>query len=155
MVVTEHMAPNNSNDPLIDIRREQVARFLARKMTQRQIVAGLVAKDIFNPETGEAYSLTTVNADVKALRKEYRSRANQKVSEWIAEELADLDQLEFSAWADRNLELVLKVKTRRAKLLGLDAPEKQELSGPGKDGAIVLRWADSTLIADGDNGEDE
>lgn len=29
---------------------------------------------------------------------------------------------------------------RRCAILGIDAPKKQEHSGPGKDGAIILQW---------------
>lgn len=126
------MTLNNSNEGIIELRRERVAAMLCRKMTQRQIVAGLAELGMLNPETKEPYTLGTIHGDIKAIKRDWRKLRDTNTDTWMAEELASLDNLENAAWAAKDLALVLKVRESRRKLLGMDAPAKREITG--KDG---------------------
>lgn len=129
------MTLNNSNEAIIELRRERVAAMLCRKMTQRQIVAGLTELGIMNPETNAPYCLKTVHDDIKAIKREWRKLRDISADKWMEEELASLDNLEQSAWGAKDLALVLKIRESRRKLIGLDAPSKQEHTG--KDGEPI------------------
>lgn len=120
----------------IIIRREAIAAMRARGLTQRQIRDSLL-----NMKPPIEVSIATVNRDLKIIRAEWKQKATESIDEWIASELADLDELEKHAWREKRYDLVLKIKDRRAKLLGLDKPMRTELTGA--DGApvkITIRW---------------
>ena len=120
----------------IIIRREAIAAMRARGLTQRQIRDSLL-----NMKPPIEVSIATVNRDLKIIRAEWKQKATESIDEWIASELADLDELEKQAWREKRYDLVLKIKDRRAKLLGLDKPVRTELTGA--DGApvkITIRW---------------
>jgi hypothetical protein len=122
------MAMNKAGGPHIEKRMTQVAVCVAAKMTQRQIVEALANNGIVNPETNEPYSLGTINSDIKALKKEWKARRSIETDEWVAEEIASLDELERKAWTGKDYDLVLRIKTRRAKMLGLDAAVTQNIN---------------------------
>jgi len=108
----------------------------ARGLTQRQIRDSLL-----NMKPPIEVSIATVNRDLKIIRAEWKQKATESIDEWIASELADLDELEKQAWREKRYDLILKIKDRRAKLLGLDKPMRTELTGA--DGApvkITIRW---------------
>ena len=101
-------------------------------IAQRRVqVAALRLAHLSQPEIARqvGVALATVNADLQALRKEWAERRLTSYEEWLEEELAKLDRLERSLLplaiqgkvtvVDR----VLAIMDRRAKLLGLDAPE--------------------------------
>jgi transcriptional regulator with XRE-family HTH domain len=101
-------------------RRQQVATLRLAHLTQAEIARKL---DV---------SVGTVNADLQAIRQEWSERRRSSFEEWLDEELAKLDRLERALLplalqgqataADR----VLSVMDRRAKLLGLNKPERHE-----------------------------
>lgn len=143
------MTLNASPKDIIAKRREVVASLLLRGYTQRGIVEALAAGYVdkttgervgrfLNPDTGEAYTVGTINGDVKALRREWAKKRDEHTDLWLADELAKLAELEREAWKVRNLELVLKTIDRRAKLLGLDAPTRVNLEGVIKLPADVM-----------------
>lgn len=111
-------------------RRSLVSSLLARnpRVTQRQIQA-LLAKPtdsggLRNPNTGEAYSLGTINGDVAAIRQGWRERRQSSADEWITRTLATYEEIEIQAWRDGDLARVESIANSRAKLLGLNAPSK-------------------------------
>ena len=85
----------------------------------------------------EGVARQTINADVKALREAWRKELIDDPVAIKAQELAELNDMERDCirgyalshdrtWiAERRL-----IKERKAKLLGLDAPVRQEHSGP-------------------------
>lgn len=48
------------------------------------------------------------------------------------------DRLEIGSFDA--MEMALKIMTRRAKLLGLDAPERTDMTSGGEPLAVVLKW---------------
>lgn len=106
-------------------RREQVGRMYANKMTEMEIAAAL------------GVSQGTVSQDIKALRLEWKARYADVWEDYRRTEMADLDEMDRqcaghvartqdSRWmAER-----LKVKKRKADMLGLDAPTKLAPTDP-------------------------
>lgn len=101
-------------------RRTQVAALRLMHYTQEEIAERL------------GVSQGTVSLDLKAVRNEWAERRDEHYTEWVAEELAKLDALE-KTWLPRALSRdadekaltkVLQIMERRARMLGLDQPEK-------------------------------
>jgi transcriptional regulator with XRE-family HTH domain len=108
-------------------RRATVAKLWTRRLTQEEIAAAV------------GVDQSTVSRDVKALVAAWREEALGDVTDLRARELADLDAMEreaaMAASADvspqelaRLLEVRLRIKDRRSRLLGLDAPQRQEVA---------------------------
>jgi hypothetical protein len=100
-------------------RRVQVAELWARRVTQREMARVL---NVSEP---------TISRDIAALTAEWRKEAQAFLDDVKAHELADLDSMErdvaLKYTQTENLRLIdvrLRIKDRRARLLGLDAPTR-------------------------------
>jgi hypothetical protein len=93
------MALNTAQADSIDARREAVARHRLRGLSQREIVAQLAADGWTNPETGEPYSLGTVNSDVQALTRQWRGDAAKATATLKGQILAELREVRRAGWA--------------------------------------------------------
>ena len=120
-------------------RRQLVASLLVQspRITQREVHHRL-AGEVVNPATGEPYSLGTINNDIQVLRDEWREKKNEDRDEWISRALGAYDEMEKAAWAKGDLSEVRYVWKARRTMLGLDAPQRQEISGP-EGGPIETR----------------
>lgn len=120
------MPLNNSRSDIRDRRRQLVAEIMVRRprVTQRQVRDALTEQGHINPETGEAWSLGTINRDVEAVREQAQKRMNRSAEEWRSQELEMLRELQADAWEEGEYRTVIQVSKRRAKLLGLDEPEQ-------------------------------
>lgn len=101
-------------------RRSRVAMLRLAHLTQAEIAQQV------------GVSVGTVNGDLKAIRDEWAERAATSFEDWVTEELAKLDRLE-RAMLHQALqgngaatEKVLSIMDRRAKMLGLNKPDKVE-----------------------------
>lgn len=80
-------------------------------------------------------SPATIVLDVKAVMKELQKDQLREAADYKALELDRLETLQAVMWNDAEngdqgaVDRVLRIMERRAKLLGLDAPTKTELSG--------------------------
>ena len=160
-------------------RREQelenIANLLLCRASYREIAQKL------------GISLGTVANRVKVLRKRWKERQAQKVDEWQAEEIAQLEAIErafmsralsgdpkarelkarlesillghqvalpddlkqkldqfFAASVGRDVkaaDVILAIKQRKSKILGLDAPRRKEITGKG-GGPVEMRLVD-------------
>lgn len=117
----------NSKDLEIAQRRSQVAKLYVQRLSQQEIAKAL------------GVNQATVSRDVAAVKKAHLDAAKSSLDDMIARELAELDDMEgqcalmfltnkHDVWIGRRLQ----IKERRAKMLGLDAPEKRDLSGEVK-----------------------
>lgn len=115
------------NKSEIEARRLRVADMLLRRMNQTAIAKVL------------GVSKPTVHRDVLAIEAEWRKQAVADLDTIKARELAELDEMErqvIKASVEQGddpgvespkwVEARLKIKDRRAKLLGLDSPQKIE-----------------------------
>lgn len=121
------MPRKTASKNIIDLRRERVSRLILRGFTQREIAVALSEDEnyrVLNPSSGKAFSLGTINGDIKALKESWQRGAMRTYEDYLAENLAKLDELERTAWAQNELNIVLSVIDKRAKLLGLDAPQR-------------------------------
>ncbi len=79
-------------------------------------------------------SPATINRDFKALNAEWAERARAMIDEEKGVDLDRTDRLIAAMWTkarngdERAAKMVLELMQHRAKLLGLNAPEKRELS---------------------------
>ena len=109
-----------------DLRRQKVAQLLVRRprITVRQMQTALLKSGHYNPRTDEKWSRQTVQNDIEHVREQARENMDRGANEWRAIELDRLQELQKEAWDEGDRDLVLRCMKRRAKLLGLDAPEK-------------------------------
>lgn len=127
----------------IEARRRKVAELWLAHAPQEEI----------GREVG--VNQATISRDIKAIRDQFRAERD----EILDRETAELDHIERECvtryqqdltgdWIDRRL----KVKERRSKLLGLDAPAKVEQSGPGGGPHLIsLNWENAPSdISDAD-----
>lgn len=108
-----------------------------RKIVSANILAGSNYRDI-----AEALGVSpaTICKDFKAILADWRKQTNEIIGDWVPLELGRLDTALKAIWDDvrkgdlRAIDRMVKIMERRAKLLGLDAPAKQE-----QVGEIILR----------------
>jgi hypothetical protein len=112
----------------IEQRRQQVAYLVAAHWTYRHIAAHL------------RVSLNTVALDVKAVRQAWRDRSAADYATFLDEEVAKLDLLERGLLPEalhggpnggvnlQAIDRVLAIRDRRARMLGLDAPSRVEVT---------------------------
>lgn len=96
---------------VIAFRRDRVAECRLRKMTQRDIVKALMEEGLKNPDTQEPWSLGTINADIQALRREWRAQALEKTELLRGELIAELRKVRQVAWAGGMDEATMKTLT--------------------------------------------
>lgn len=134
------MGMNASQSELVRIRRRQIVQsLLVRRpgITQREIHAHLAGVDnngdprIVNPNTGKPFSLGTINGDVQTLREGWKALTAEANAEWRARFLVTCEEIEKAAWATGDLRMVRQVWKDRREALGLDEPDRWEVSGPG------------------------
>lgn len=101
-------------------RRRVVATMRLAHLTQEEIAHRL------------GVSAGTISGDMQAIRQEWAERRRTDYDEWVGEELAKLDRLEQALIPKAvqgdpvSVDRVLSVMDRRARLLGLDKPERFE-----------------------------
>lgn len=144
------MTLNTSNDDLIQKRREKVARFRLQGLSIREIVLALASEKIVNPDTKKPFEVGTIHGDLEALKSEWAANAARDASEFISEQLAELDELKKSAWKDKRYDVVMKCMERRAKLLGLDKPTKIDATSDGEpiQPAIYLNYVPAREVGE-------
>lgn len=145
--------PNNKRDAdekkkrLIAQRRSEVANLYLQGYNQQTIADRC------------SCSVATVCLDLKALKGEWQKSAAADIDEKISLELAKLDRVEYEAWQAfaesketsttsvtgvsisntagdaRFLHIIQNCIDKRCKILGIDAPNKLQLTG--KDGEAI------------------
>jgi hypothetical protein len=124
---------NRKENDAAAVRREWVARLRLRGLSTRKIARALL--DVPPPDgpicqaNGRPMSKTTVENDLDYLRGEWRADAVRQIDEHMQEQLALLREAQREAWQQKDVELVLRVHDRIAKLLGTNAPDRQEITG--------------------------
>jgi hypothetical protein len=112
-----------------DHRRLLVASLILRKRTQREIVDALYKQGLRNPETGNPYSIGTINSDVQALRKEWKESAAKDMAEAVADHLAELGEVRRSAWGSLDYGAILRALGQEAEIRGINSASEIKLSG--------------------------
>lgn len=119
--------PDRVDETAIAERRRSVAALYLAHQTQTAIARRL------------SVAQSTVSEDLTALKEEWRRESLDDLSQIIEREAHELDEMERRAamadakcktpeWFDRRL----KCKERRARLLGLDQPQKADFTSGGQ-----------------------
>lgn len=127
-----------SQDLLIEQRREKVAKLRTAAWSIRDIAAHLKV------------SIGTVHSDIAAVFERTMDKADGAIERARAVSLERLDVATKGIWPEVEsgdvdaIDRLVKVEARRSKLLGLDAPTKQELTG-ANGGPIDVSVAKASL----------
>lgn len=122
------MSKTAANRDIVERRREVVSQLRLMGLTVREITTKLLEEGIVNPDSGEPYGKTTIGRDLKFMREKWRERADAAISEHQAKQYAQLELIQRRAFAQRDYDLALKTHDRIAKLLGTNAPDRQEMT---------------------------
>jgi Trp operon repressor len=110
----------DADDDMLAQRRQKVSALRLMHYTQREIAAEI------------GVSVATVNRDLAVVRAEWAERRTQSYESWVAEELAKIDLLERAilpsaiAGDDKAQARIVQFMDRRARMMGLDKPERFE-----------------------------
>ena len=116
------MTLKSSEKAIIEKRRREVARLLVKGLTQREIMAELAAIPFTNPETGEAFSLGTINADIKDLRASWMVESMEDTRLLRGRILAEMRELRRIGWERGDHGMVQRSLAQEVALLGLQRP---------------------------------
>lgn len=111
---------HSRTDDAIQARRQKVSALRLMHYTEREIAAEL------------GISNATAHRDIVAVRQEWAERRTQRYEEWVAEELAKIDLLERAIMPsalsgdDKAQARLVQFMDRRARMMGLDVPQKHE-----------------------------
>lgn len=121
--------PNlNTREGLVQRRRTMVARLWARGLSQREIEEALAkVQDLRNPQ-GKPYSIATVNRDIQVIRLEMQQQYAADYFAHASEMLAQYREVRREAWRNGDLDAVLKACAAECKLMGLDRPDRLEVT---------------------------
>lgn len=130
----------------IEERRKKVAANLLGGLTYRDMAPTL------------AVSIGTIANDVKTILGRWEREQIKDVDGWVRLELTRLDRALNAIWnkvLDGDLKAIdafLSISGRRAKLLGLDAPDRVDLTSGGEKfpGPVIFLPA-----VDGEGGDDK
>jgi len=110
----------DADDDALAERRQRVSALRLMHYTQREIAAEI------------GVSVATVNRDLAVVRAEWADRRSQSYESWVAEELAKIDLLERAilpaaiSGDDKAQARIVQFMDRRARMMGLDKPERFE-----------------------------
>lgn len=121
-------------------RRVIVSELYLKGYTYMQII-----RELKNHEGMERTSTATISKDVHAILDEWREQRLGNAERYVTLELARIDTACRELWEEweksknngertANVQYIAEIRAQlaeRRKLLGLYAPEKRELSGPG------------------------
>ncbi len=125
-------------------------------LSQRQIVRGieeLAYKGEDNAlwalnANGDPWKLTTVNSDLQAIEKEWKTESLRATGELKGRLLAQLRELQKKGWGNADYTLVLNALKQERDLLGLDEPFRfQDVTEEDVDREIAERLSH---LADGE-----
>lgn len=115
-------------------RRKKVAANLKAGLNYREIAEHL------------GVSLGTISNDVNLVIERWQKEHVSEINEYVSLELKRLDQAQNAIWGEvmdgklLAIDRLLKIQRRRADLLGLDAPEKHQLTGEAGGPMSVQYW---------------
>lgn len=129
-------------DAEIAARRERIAVLLVAKMP-RSVICQRVG-----------ISERTLYRDITAIKEMWQERASEQIGVLVAEELATLTEVDRRLWAEqlasspidpKAIETLLKVHDRRVRLLGMDKPQRVEITGAG-GGPLMIEMDNEALL---------
>lgn len=135
------MPPNPREKTVIEKRRATVAQMCLAGASNGDVARHLGVSD------------ATISKDLKVMRNRWRDEQIVAIDLSIGQQLAELDWMRTQVRGDKDMKLSVKVRTlldiqqQEAKLLGLYAPTRTEVSAPEP---IQIKW----LMSDESNDTD-
>jgi hypothetical protein len=114
------MTFNAIKQDIAEKRREMVSQLRLRGLSIREIADALGRNNppLLNPETGKPYSHVTIKTDIDALELEWEKRRLVNTGIHKNRQFMLIQEVNRTAWATKEPELVLKALDREMKLLG-------------------------------------
>ena len=131
----ENRKQRAENDRVL-ARRELVAKLRVRGMTLREISVMVFEAGYANKE-GYALSMTTINNDIKVLRRQWIKNAAISMDERRAHQLEEIQHLKRKAWSDQDGALALRAIETEMKLTGTIAAQKIHIDLPPEVGPLL------------------
>jgi len=127
--MTRGMGIHGNRNGITEQRRRLVSSIIIRRpsITRRELHK-IVCEKIKNPYSEKPFCISTIQNDVVALKKRWQRRIDQNVEVWMAELFATLDELQGDAWTEKEYAIVVRCIQERAKLRGMYAPARVEVS---------------------------
>jgi vacuolar-type H+-ATPase subunit H len=122
---------------MTETRRLSASRIKALEDQQKALELRRMAKGYQEIAHALGIGVATAHRHVQSALAESRAQISAEADELRSEELSRLDAMTAGLWPRARkgeaaaVDRMLKIMERRAKLLGLDAPERRELSGAG------------------------
>ena len=123
------------------VRRQMVAKLRRQGITSQKEIAQRLG-----------YSAGVISKDFKVLDDHWRLVQSEiDTGQHITRALAELDELQGAVWPAaiqghlKAVQTALKILESRRRLLGLDAPEKREVSGPDSGPIEVATTVELTV----------
>jgi orotate phosphoribosyltransferase-like protein len=135
-----HKRPVMADDATLQTRRLEALDLRKAGFTYRAIATQL------------KITHETARSDVMTALKQLSERQDTETAEYRNLELERLDRMMLAVWSDAlkghlgAVDRVLKISERRARLMGLDAPTKQEIEHSG-----AVAW--STIVKPDGNSD--
>lgn len=133
----------SANQIAMAIRRQRVCELRQTAMSVRAIAAQIVAEGLAPAN----YSYVTASRDWRAEYERLLDKSSETAEQTRALELERLDVMLHAVWHKiesgdaRAIDTALRVAERRAKLLGLDAPVRTDITVTEIDNAIERELA--------------
>ena len=123
-------------------RLRRVAALRNRGLGLDEITDALGQSGLVNPGTQKGWSRNSIYNDLKTLLANDQTAAARDHGEWFAQHLAEQNELLRQAWAEKDLAAAQRALDARAKLLGLNKPDKHAFTDPtGEHAAPLLATA--------------
>lgn len=127
-----------------DQRRALVSSILLRNpgsaLTQKEICKRLGEKFV-NPDTGNPYSVGTINGDIQYLQELWREKAQEEISEWKAKQIEQINEVINEAWKSNDLDAILKAIKMQSDIIGTAAPKRVDQKSDDRM-EIIVTYAD-------------
>lgn len=137
---------SKSDRARIELRRALVERMAARGCTLYEITEKLARLEIINPETAEPYSVATISRDLTEIEKRWREAAVEEREAARAKQVGELRAARRMAWDAGQLAEVRRNIELESKLLGTQAPQRQEITG-SEGGPLEIKDKDGIRLA--------
>lgn len=143
-------------------RLRAARRALVADLYRRGYSYGAIQARLREEAGMERTSLSTIHSDVMALLAEWRAERLESIEDYVTLELRRIDDATRALWAEWEkskeegarpaavgyMAEIRQQLAERRKLLGLYAPERREVAGPGGGAIAVQTLSDADIAAE-------
>lgn len=143
-------------------RLRAARRAIVADLYRRGYSYGAIQTRLREEDGMERTSLSTIHSDVMALLAEWRAERLESIEDYVTLELRRIDDATRALWAEWEkskeegarpaavgyMAEIRQQLAERRKLLGLYAPERREVAGPGGGAIAVQTLSDADIAAE-------